>query len=160
SLQAEARRDEILEAALSVISRNGFHHTSMAAIAARAGGSRAAVYQYFSDKGDILLALADPVAARIIAAAAGLRALPPAAVGGPEGPSEEGASNVEAELRHMVDVGVAQILAAISANVDAARLIVRLRRTNAGPATGALRRIDEHVIDALSRDIETGRGFG
>ena len=157
SPQAEARRDEILEAALSVISRTGFHHTSMAAIAARAGVSRAAVYQYFSDKGDILLALADRVAARIIEAIDGWVALPLAPVGDP---SEEGPRNIETELRGMVDIRVAQILAAISANVDAARLIVRLRRTNAGPATGALRRIDEHVIDVLSRDIETGRGFG
>src|SRR5262249_20363858 len=154
SPQAEARRDEILEAALSVISRNGFHHTSMAAIAARAGVSRAAVYQYFSDKGDILLALADRVAARIIEAVDGWVALPLAPVADP---SEEGARNIEAELRHMVDVRVAQILAAISANVDAARLIVRLRRTNAGPATGALRWIDEHVIGALSRVIKNSR---
>jgi AcrR family transcriptional regulator len=156
SAQAEARRDEILEAALFVISRSGFHHTSMAAIATRAGVSRAAVYQYFTDKGDILLALADRVAARIIEAVDGWASLP---VAGGES-SEEGARSIEAELRHMVDVRVAQILVAISANVDAARLIVRLRRTNTGPATGALRRIDEHVVAVLARDIETGRGFG
>ena len=157
SPQAEARRDEILEAALFVISRTGFHDTSMAAIATRAGVSRAAVYQYFTDKGDILLALADRVAARIIEAVDGWVALPVAPAGES---SEEGARSIEAELRRMVDVRVAQILAAISANVDAARLIVRLRRANAGPATGALRRIDEHVVAVLARDIETGRGFG
>src|SRR5262245_27456070 len=119
SPQAAARRDEILEAALWVISRNGFHNTSMAAIATRSGVSRAAVYQYFSDKGDILLALADRVTGRIIEAVDGWVALPLAPVADP---SEEGARNIEAELRHMVDVRVAQILAAISANVDAARL--------------------------------------
>ena len=156
SPQAEARRDEILEAALWVISRNGFHNTSMGAIASRAGVSRAAVYQYFSDKGDILLALADRVTGRIIQAVEAWAALPVM----PDDQSEEAARSMEAELRRMVDTRVAQILAAISANVDAARLIVRLRRTNAGPATGALRRIDEHVIAVLSRDIETGRGFG
>jgi AcrR family transcriptional regulator len=157
SPQAEARRDEILEAALSVISRNGFHHTSMAAIAARAGVSRAAVYQYFSDKGDVLLALADRVAARIIQAVDAWTPLPSPQAGDP---SEEPSRSMEAELRRMVDMRVAQILMAISANVDAARLIVRLRRTNEGPATGALRRIDEHVVSVLARDIETGRGYG
>ena len=156
SPQAEARRDEILEAALWVISRNGFHNTSMGAIASRAGVSRAAVYQYFSDKGDILLALADRVTGRIIQAVEAWAALPVM----PDDQSEEAARSMEAELRRMVDTRVAQILAAISANVDAARLIVRLRRTNAGPATGALRRIDEHVIAVLSRDIETARGYG
>jgi AcrR family transcriptional regulator len=157
SPQAEARRDEILEAALSVISRNGFHNTSMGAIATRAGVSRAAVYQYFSDKGDILLALADRVAGRIIEAVEAWAALPVLPEDDQSGATSR---NVEAELRRMVDTRVAQVLAAISANVDAARLIVRLRRTNAGPATGALRRIDEHVVAVLSRDIETGRGFG
>jgi len=157
SPQAAARRDEILEAALWVISRNGFHNTSMAAIASRAGVSRAAVYQYFSDKGDILLALADRVTGRIIEAVDAWAALPVM----PEDPqSEEATRAVEAELRRMVDTRVAQILAAITANVDAARLIVRLRRTNAGPATGALRKIDEHVVALLSRDIEKVRGFG
>ena len=157
SPQAEARRDEILEAALWVISRNGFHNTSMAVIATRAGVSRAAVYQYFSDKGDILLALADRVTGRIIEAVDAWAALPVM----PEDPrSEEATRTVEAELHRMVDTRVAQILAAITANVDAARLIVRLRSTNAGPATGALRKIDEHVVAVLSRDIETVRGFG
>ena len=157
SPQAEARRDEILEAALWVISRNGFHNTSMGAIASRAGVSRAAVYQYFSDKGDILLALADRVTGRIIEAVDAWAALPVM----PEGVQyEEAVRSVEAELRRMIDTRVAQILAAITANVDAARLIVRLRRTNAGPATGALRKIDEHVIAVLSRDIETARGYG
>jgi AcrR family transcriptional regulator len=157
SPQAEARRDEILEAALWVIARNGFHNTSMAAIATRAGVSRAAVYQYFSDKGDILLALADRVTGRIIEAVDAWAALP---VMPEDDQSEEAARSVEAELRHMVDTRIAQILAAITANVDAARLIVRLRSTNAGPATGALRKIDEHVVAVLSRDIEKGRGFG
>jgi AcrR family transcriptional regulator len=157
SPQAEARRDEILEAALWVISRNGFHNTSMGAIASRAGVSRAAVYQYFSDKGDILLALADRVTGRIIDAVDAWAALP---VMPEDDQSEDAVRSVEAALRRMVDTRVAQILAAITANVDAARLIVRLRRTNAGPATGALRKIDEHVIAVLSRDIEMGRGFG
>jgi len=157
SRQAAARRDEILEAALWVISRNGFHNTSMAAIATRAGVSRAAVYQYFSDKGDVLLALADQVSGRIIQAVDNWAPLPVM----PEDDQSEGAArSLEGELRLMIDTRVAQILAAISANVDAARLIVRLRRTNAGPATGALRRIDEHVVAVLSRDIQTGRGFG
>src|SRR5262249_43892608 len=128
SPQAEARRDEILEAALWVISRNGVHNTSMATIATRAGVSRAAVYQYCWDKRVLLAALADRATGRLIEAVdawAALRAMP-------EGvQSEEAVRSVEAELRRMVDTRVAQILAAITANVDAARLIVRLRRTNA-----------------------------
>src|SRR5262245_21452975 len=160
SPQAEARRDEILEAALSVISRNGFHQTSMAAIAARAGVSRAAVYQYFSDRGDVLLALADRVAGRVIEAVDAWAPLPSAPAAEPQDESAEPSRSIEAELRRLVATRVAQILLAISAYVDAARLIVRLRRANEGPATGALRRIDEHVVGVLARDIETARGYG
>jgi len=43
------RRDGILEAARAVVPRNGFEHTSIAAIAGRAGFARAAVHQHFCD---------------------------------------------------------------------------------------------------------------
>ena len=62
SPRAGTRREEILEVALEVISRKGFHDTSIADIARGARASRATVYQYFHDKRDILLALAERVA--------------------------------------------------------------------------------------------------
>src|SRR5262249_62198739 len=83
SNRAEARRDKIFAAALEVISRKGFHQTSIADIAGRACVSRATVYQYFCDKRDILASLTDRVAQRLIDAMDSWATLPlaPSAVG-------------------------------------------------------------------------------
>ncbi|MCX4705500.1 TetR/AcrR family transcriptional regulator [Streptomyces sp. NBC_01373] len=53
----EARRQEILEAALTLFAEKGFAHTSMADIAAASGISIGAVYRYFPSKGDLVLAV-------------------------------------------------------------------------------------------------------
>ncbi|MGP4048891.1 TetR/AcrR family transcriptional regulator [Streptomyces sp. 2A115] len=53
----EARRQEILEAALTLFAEKGFAHTSMADIAAACGISIGAVYRYFPSKGDLVLAV-------------------------------------------------------------------------------------------------------
>src|SRR5262245_13025344 len=95
----DSRRGEILEAALEVMSRRGFDRTSIAAIAGRAGVARATVYQYFCDKQDILVALADRIARRIIETVERWAPLPTSPAAG------------ERELRAMIDSRVAQILA-------------------------------------------------
>jgi AcrR family transcriptional regulator len=50
----EARRQEILTAAITCFARNGFHKTTMADIAAEAGVSDTLAYRYFSDKDEII----------------------------------------------------------------------------------------------------------
>jgi AcrR family transcriptional regulator len=60
--QAERRqetRDEVLAAASRVFSNNGFHGTSLDAVAEEAGFSRGAVYYNFSDKEQLFLELLD-----------------------------------------------------------------------------------------------------
>jgi AcrR family transcriptional regulator len=60
--QAERRaetRDQILVAAAGVFARNGFHGTSLDAIAEEAGLSRGAVYYNFADKEELFLELLD-----------------------------------------------------------------------------------------------------
>lgn len=54
----EARRRQILDAALSCFSEDGFHQTSMPNIVRRSGLSHGAVYVYFKSKDDIIAALA------------------------------------------------------------------------------------------------------
>ena len=54
----EERQRQILDAALSCFSENGFHQTSMPDIVRRSGLSHGAVYIYFKSKDDIILALA------------------------------------------------------------------------------------------------------
>ena len=55
----EARRLDILEAALACFAENGFHQVGMAEIVRRSGMSHGAVYSYFHSKDDIIEALAD-----------------------------------------------------------------------------------------------------
>jgi AcrR family transcriptional regulator len=54
----DARRRQILDAALACFSEAGFHQTGMADIVRRSGLSHGAVYLYFSFKDDIIEALA------------------------------------------------------------------------------------------------------
>jgi AcrR family transcriptional regulator len=55
----EARRQQILDAALTCFDRAGFHGSSMQDIFEEAGLSTGAVYRYFSSKEEIILALAE-----------------------------------------------------------------------------------------------------
>ena len=55
----EARRQQILAAALTCFDRAGFHRTSMQDVVAEAALSTGAVYRYFSSKEEIIEALAE-----------------------------------------------------------------------------------------------------
>jgi len=60
--QAERRedtREQVLAAAARIFARNGFHGTSLDAIAEEAGFSRGAVYYNFADKEELFLELLD-----------------------------------------------------------------------------------------------------
>jgi AcrR family transcriptional regulator len=54
----EARRTEIVAAARRCFARDGFHQTSMPAIAREAGLSAGAFYRYFPSKDDVVLEIA------------------------------------------------------------------------------------------------------
>jgi AcrR family transcriptional regulator len=53
----EESRAKILGAALELFAEKGFEHTSMSAIARRAGVSQGLTYNYFAGKDDLLLAI-------------------------------------------------------------------------------------------------------
>ena len=63
----DARRKEILGAAERCFLRNGFHETSMQDLFAEAGLSAGAVYGYFSNKEDMVLAIAEQSMREMIA---------------------------------------------------------------------------------------------
>jgi AcrR family transcriptional regulator len=76
---AEARREQILEAALRVFASGGFAETTMDAVAAAVGVSKASLYNYFPTKDALLQELVQryslmPELAELID---GIRALPP-----------------------------------------------------------------------------------
>ncbi|PLC51044.1 transcriptional regulator [Pollutimonas subterranea] len=54
--KSEARREAIMTVALNVFREVGFDAASMSQIAARVGGSKATLYNYFSSKEELLLA--------------------------------------------------------------------------------------------------------
>lgn len=54
----EARIEQIMNAAITSFSKNGFHNTTMSAISKEAGLSVGAVYRYFKSKEDIIAAMA------------------------------------------------------------------------------------------------------
>lgn len=60
----EARREEILAAALRVLSERGYRRTSMADVIAESGLSAGAIYGHFEGKQELLLAVAQSVLAR------------------------------------------------------------------------------------------------
>ncbi len=55
----EARRRQILDAATTCFARQGFHQTTMHAIAAEADLSAGALYRYYPGKADIIKAMAE-----------------------------------------------------------------------------------------------------
>jgi len=55
----EARREQIVDAAVECFSRDGFHRTTMQDIIAQSGLSAGAIYRYFASKDAIIEAIAD-----------------------------------------------------------------------------------------------------
>ena len=58
-LRTEEKRQEIVRVAAELFEQLGYERTSMSAIAARVGGSKATLYGYFASKEDLLRAVLD-----------------------------------------------------------------------------------------------------
>ena len=58
-VRTEEKRHEILRIAAELFEQLGYERTSMSAIAARVGGSKATLYGYFASKEDLLRAVLD-----------------------------------------------------------------------------------------------------
>jgi AcrR family transcriptional regulator len=76
---AEARREQILDAALTAFSAGGFAETTMDAVAAAVGVSKACLYNYFPNKEALLRELVQrpSLLPELPALIAGIRELPP-----------------------------------------------------------------------------------
>src|SRR2546422_9313531 len=69
----DARRKQIVDAAVACFARNGFHRATMQDICREAELSPGAVYRYFSSKDELVEAIADERHAREAEFAAGAR---------------------------------------------------------------------------------------
>jgi AcrR family transcriptional regulator len=67
-LPATARREQILDVALEVLGRAGYHGASMNDIADAAGVTKPVLYQHFDSKRDLFHALLDEVGTRLLTA--------------------------------------------------------------------------------------------
>ncbi len=67
-LTATARREQLLEVALDVFARAGYHATSMNDVAEAAGVTKPVLYQHFESKRELYQALLDEVGARMLTA--------------------------------------------------------------------------------------------
>jgi AcrR family transcriptional regulator len=65
-LTADARREQILDVAVDVFGRAGYHGASMNDIAQAAGVTKPVVYQHFESKADLYRALISAVGARML----------------------------------------------------------------------------------------------
>jgi AcrR family transcriptional regulator len=153
---AEHRREEILDVALELFSRHGFHETSIAHIAAKAHVSRATVYQYFHDKRDVLMALAQRVEIEMLDSINSWKALPD-----PPGDGTSDPQRLAYQLRVMIDTRIAQFVEAATAqNVASTRLVLRSIRGHNDPIRDATRRIERHVVDIITRDVDAAIHLG
>jgi TetR/AcrR family transcriptional regulator, fatty acid metabolism regulator protein len=141
-LRRDERRDQILDCALAVFARKGFHETSIADICAPARIARGTLYQYFADKRDVLAALIDRIVHRVLDA---VQHWPPFALP-PDGAwtEEDNLAFVQERCRH--------IMGAVFADVDTASLILRMAR-GTGFAREGLARIDAQVIRLIAADV-------
>jgi len=64
----DERKEEILEAAITVFSRDGYHRVTTADISAEVGISQPYIYRFFKSKEELFLAAVDRVYGRIAAA--------------------------------------------------------------------------------------------
>lgn len=65
-LPAPERREQLLQVALEVFARQGFHGTSMNDVAEAAGVTKPVLYQHFDSKRSLYLALLEEVGGRLI----------------------------------------------------------------------------------------------
>ena len=66
-LTATARREQLLDVALGVFARSGYHGTSMNDVADAAGVTKPVLYQHFQSKRELYQALLDEVGNRMLA---------------------------------------------------------------------------------------------
>lgn len=67
-LPATERREQLLEVALEIFARQGYHGTSMNEVADAAGVTKPVLYQHFDSKRDLFLALLEMVGGQLIEA--------------------------------------------------------------------------------------------
>jgi AcrR family transcriptional regulator len=138
-LPAQARREQILDVAVQVFARNGFHSTSMNDVADAAGVTKPVLYQHFDSKQDLYMALLEEVGNRMITSIT------------------KAAANV-ASGREQTQVGFRAYFRWVAEDHDAFLLLFGSRASRDEESTLAIRRITAEAAAAvtplIAADIE------
>ena len=130
-LPAQARREQILDVAVEVFARNGFHGTSMNDVAEAAGVTKPVLYQHFDSKQALYLALIGEVGRRL------LLAITKATAGAATG-------------REMTELGFKAYFRFVGEDRDAFLLMYGSGASRDEEATSAVRRISAEAAKAIS----------
>ena len=147
---AGERREELLDCALEAFAERGYHRTSIADVCARAGVGRATLYQYFADKRELLVALADRIATRVLAV---YEAQPPPKFVPGFRPTDE-------QVLRFMEARFATMLGAVFENAATARLVLQAGRGADGVVDGILRRVDEVVLTSIESQLRAAKEAG
>jgi len=130
-LPAPARREQILDVAVEVFARNGFHGASMNDVADAAGVTKPVLYQHFDSKQDLYMALLDEVGNRL------LNAITKATAGVAGG-------------RQQTEQGFLAYFQWVADDHDAFLLLFGSRASRDEESTQAIRRITAGAADAIA----------
>lgn len=142
---AELRREQILDCALEAFAEHGYHGTSIGDICKRANIGRATLYQYFTDKRAVLLALVERVYSSVVSEFE--RRQPLSVVGKVvQRPSrEQGVAFMRERL--------VTLLAVVFEDEATTRLILRAARGADGVVDELLRRLDDVVLGSIEAEL-------
>ena len=178
-LTADARREQILDVAIQVFGRAGYHGASMNDVADAAGVTKPVLYQHFDSKGDLYGALLDEVGNRLLAAIT--KATADAADGREQtergfgayfrwvaqrhdefmllfGGSARHTEEFDARVRRITDEAAAAIAPLIAVDIDPEHRTT-LAHALVGLAEGASRRLvglgEDFDPDAIAREVSS-----
>jgi TetR/AcrR family transcriptional regulator, fatty acid metabolism regulator protein len=147
---ADQRRQQILDCALQAFAARGYHDTSIADVCSRAGIGRATLYQYFTDKHDLLAALADRIATRVTAA---FRQRPELSIPFGFKPTEE-------QAIAFIQERFVPVLRVVFEDAATARLVLRAGRGAGGVVDDILGRIDAAVLETIETELRQAKAAG
>jgi len=148
-MPADERKSQILDCALQAFGESGYHATSIADVCARAAIGRATLYQYFEDKRALLVALAERIASRVMAA---FEEREP-----PRIPT--GFKPSEAQVIAFMQARTGGVLRAVFEDAATARFL-RAGRGADGVVDDILRRIDDAVLHTLEAELRAAKEAG
>lgn len=130
-LPAGERREQILDVAVQVFAKQGFHGSSMNDVAEAAGVTKPVLYQHFDSKQDLYLALLEDVGRRMLHSIA---------------KATSGATNGKMQT----ELGFQAYFRFVAGDHDAFLLLFGTQANRDAESTAVVRRITDEAADAIA----------